>query len=476
MKRLSRKSMLSVFSVAVALLSGATLSAEQADSQPNVVFILIDDLGWADLRCYGNTFHESPHIDRLVAGGMRFTNAYAASPVCSSTRCSLMTGKYPATVGITDFIPGHWRPWEKLIVPPIKNELPLDEITIAEPLQAAGYATGYFGKWHLGGPAHYPHKQGFDVALVQQGSHFKTKLGGTREVQPPADAYLADVLTDEALRFIEDNRDRPFFVYLSHYAVHIPLMAKQDKIDKYERKARNQRTKYHPTYSAMIEHVDDSVGRVLDKLDELKLADNTLVIFFSDNGGLISRFDAQGETVGTNEPLRAEKGTVYEGGIREPLIVRWPGVVEPGSICVEPVTSVDFFPTIIDAAAAQQHATHEVDGVSLLPLLEQTSSLRREAIYWHYPHYHHMDPAGAIRAGSWKLIEHFDDGELELYNLADDISERKNLAGQLPGQAADLRRKLAAWRKSVGAKLPKTNPEYDPDRAHQWQRRPRPSK
>ncbi|MEQ8786951.1 MAG: sulfatase [Pirellulaceae bacterium] len=454
-------------------------AAAREKRPPNVLFILIDDLGWADLGCYGNKFHETPQIDGLAKQGMLFTDAYAASPVCSSTRCSLMTGKYSATVGITDFIPGHWRPWEKLVVPPIKHELPLEEVTLAEPLKAKGYATCYLGKWHLGGASHYPDKQGFDRTIVAGGGrHFGNALSGDVNMKLPQDEHLTDYLTDQALDFIDAHREQPFFVYLSHYAVHIPLEAKQTTIKKYEAKAKRMNEKQiapksHPTYAAMLENVDENVGRLLAKLDEWELADNTIVIFFSDNGGLIQRFDKAGPKVAPQDPLRDEKGTVYEGGIRVPMLVRWPGVVEPGSRCDEPVTSADFFPTLVEFAEAGPHARHEVDGKSLRPLLTQQGAFERDAIYFHYPHYHHMDPAGAIRAGDLKLVEHFDDGQLELFNLRNDLSESNDLAAEMPQQAKKLQQQLAAWRKRVGARMPTPNPDYDPAKAPQWGKRRR---
>ncbi len=448
-------------------------SLSAATRKPNIVFILIDDLGWADLSCYGNKFHQSPNIDRLAAQGMRFTDAYAAGAVCSPTRASLMTGKYPATLAITDFIPGHWRPWEKMIVPKIENQLPLKEKTIAEALRDVGYATMYLGKWHLGGRSHFPDRQGFDEALVQSGSHFGTRLVGTREVQLEPEEYLADRLTDEALAYIDAHQEEPFFLYLSHYAVHIPLQAKKPTIAKYEARKQSVNGKSHPTYAAMIEHVDESVGRILDRLDELGIADETLVIFFSDNGGLIQRFDGTGPIVSTNVPLRSEKGSLYEGGIRVPLIIRWPGIVPSGTTSGVPVSSVDLFPTMMDLADVKIDANHRIDGTSLKPLVTKTGPLRRNAIYWHYPHYHHMDPAGAVRAGDFKLIERYDNGELELYRLTDDIGEKRNLADQLPEKAAELRGLLTAWRKSVGARMPAPNPDYDAEKAHLWKRRPR---
>ncbi len=455
--------------LSVAQTSGAAARAQ--GDQPNFVFILIDDMGWPDLGCYGNRFHETPNADRLAAEGMRFTNAYAACPVCSPTRASILSGQYPARVGITDFIPGHWRPYEKLRVPINRQQyLPLENVTFAEALQTSGYTSGVFGKWHLGGRDHFPDKQGFDTMGVLQGSHKKFKL--FPETELPDDPYLSEVLTDEAESFIEANQDRPFCLCLHHYAVHIPLQARQRLIEKYENKAKPDAGVNNAIYAAMVEHVDDSVGRVLDKLDELKLSDNTVVVFFSDNGGLRQRFDGDGPIVSTNAPLRDEKGTLYEGGIRVPMMVRWPGVVEAGSTNSAPVTSVDIYPTFLDMAGASKPAEQTLDGESLVPLLAQSGELERDAIYWHYPHYHHSSPAGAIRQGRWKLIEFYDDGRLELYDLENDIGEQVNLAERDSARAQTMQRNLAAWRESVGAEMPRTNPDYDPARAHEWGRHP----
>lgn len=468
---------------AIALNTNTAVAADDAarGRPPNIVFFLVDDMGWSDPACYGNTFHETPNIDRFADEGMRFNNAYAACPVCSPTRASIMTGKYPATLNLTDFIPGHWRPWEKLVVPEMNMHLPPEEVTFAEALKKAGYASGAFGKWHLGGATHYPDKQGFDEFVVTGGRHFAPNFRYTanpelEESQQPRDGeYLADFLTRRAERFIGDHRDGPFVLYLSHYAVHIPLQAEAGLIAKYERKTPKPAGRVNnPIYAAMVEHVDRSLGRVLRKLDELSLADETVVIFFSDNGGLYKRFDGDGPAVMRNTPLRAEKGTLYEGGIREPLIVRWPGVVEPGSLCDVPVSSVDFFPTMVDIAGVKDRTGHAVDGVSLLPLLKQSGELDRSAIYWHYPHYHHTTPAGAVRAGDYKLIEYFDDGRMELYNLREDVGEERNLAETMPEKRRELAAMLAAWRKSVGARMPTLNPDYDPEKAALWKRRPRP--
>ena len=455
---------------ALALSISAVVAGEfpSKTSVPNIVLILIDDLGWADLGVYGNRFHETPNIDRMAREGMRFTDAYAACPVCSPTRASIVSGQYPAHVGVIDFIPGHWRPFEKLRVPSNRTQfLPLDVVTFAEALKPAGYTCGMIGKWHLGGRDYLPDKQGFDKALVCGGGrHFGN--GFTPRLEVDKKEYLSDVLTAEAEKFLAENRDRPFCLYLSHYAVHIPLQAVAQKIRKYEQKPKPAGGVNHPVYAAMVEHVDESVGRVLAKLDDLGLAENTVVFFFSDNGGLIQRFDGKGDVVTSNAPLRSEKGTVYEGGIREPFIVRWPGVVKPGSTCGVPVSSVDFYPTFLDIAGAKRPKGAVLDGESIIPLLKQTGTVARDAIYWHYPVYHHSTPAGAIRSGDWKLIEFFDDGRLELYNLREDIGETNNLAAAQPERAKQLREKLAQWRKSVDAAMPVANPDYEPARAQEW--------
>lgn len=450
-------------------LAAAGLLPERAfggsdQRKPNVIFILIDDMGWRDTGCYGSTFYRTPSIDRLSRQGMKFTQAYAACPVCSPTRASIMTGKYPARLHLTDWIAGHKFPYAKLKPAEFHLELPLDEITIAEALKPAGYATASIGKWHLGKEPFFPDKQGFDVNIggTHQGStpsHFDPYRLSTLPRREDGE-YLADRLTEEAEGFIEKNRDRPFFLYLAHYAVHTPLMAKQEKIAKYQARSRPTNKQNNAVYAAMVESVDESVGRIMAKLDELGLADDTVIFFMSDNGGVhISK-------ITSNAPLRAGKGTMYEGGIREPMIVRWPGKIKPGSRCEEPVVSTDFFPTILDMAGIRMKPDQAPDGLSLMPLLTQTGSLPRDTIYWHYPHYHPggTSPAGAIRCGDWKLIEYFEDGHVELYDLKNDLSETTDLAAQMPDKAEQLRAMLAEWRKSVDAPMPSPNPDYDPAR------------
>jgi len=431
--------------------------ATAGGKKPNFVFFLVDDLGWRDVGCYGTKFYETPHIDRLAAEGMRFTDAYAACPVCSPTRASILTGKYPARLHLTDWIAGHNQPNAKLRIPDWTKYLPLEEVTIAEALKPAGYATASIGKWHLGGEPYYPDKQGFDL-----------NVGGTAKGQPPryfspysiptlADGpkgeYLTDRLADEAEKFIEQNRDRPFFLYLPHFAVHTPIQGKEEITAKYAAKPPDGDQK-NATYAAMIESVDESVGCVMKKLDALGLADRTVVFFMSDNGGLAG--------VTSNAPLRAGKGTLYEGGIREPMIIKWPGVVRSGTTASTPVTSTDFYPTILEMAGLPLKPEQHVDGLSLVPLLKESGPLRRDTLYWHYPHYHRTTPAGALRHGDWKLIEYFEDGHVELYNLKEDLSETKDLAAAMPEKTHELQKMLAEWRRSVGAQMPATNPNYKP--------------
>ena len=422
-------------------------------------------MGWPDPACYGNRFNETPTIDMLCRQGMKFTDFYAATPVCSSTRCTIQSGQSSARVGITDFIPGHYRPFEKLIVPKIENELPQGIRTPGDLLKAAGYATAYFGKWHLGPePQRGPETCGYDVTARTLGPEFrawrKTKGAGPKQI---------DLLTDQTLWFIEQNHDRPFFVTLSHYAVHIRLEARKATITKYDQKAKPPEGVNNPVYAAMIEDLDTSIKRILDRLTELGLDDHTLVVFTSDNGGLRKIYTGVGELVSSNAPLRDEKGTLYEGGIRVPLIVRWPGVVPAGTVCHEPTTTIDLLPTFCQAAGADLPADQPLDGSSLIPLWQNPqASLDRDAIYFHYPHYHHSRPAGAIRAGDWKLIEFFDGTPVELYNLKEDLSETTNVANEHPELVQRLQQQLARWRKQVGARMPTPNPNYDPARAAIW--------
>jgi arylsulfatase A-like enzyme len=460
----------SVFGIAAGMaLSAAVCAAAAAPPKVNIVFILIDDLGWADVGCFGSKYYETPNIDRLAAQGMRFTDAYAACPVCSPTRASIMTGKYPARLHLTDWIPGEGdSPSHALRVPQWTQFLPLAEVTVAGALRSAGYATASIGKWHLGGPAYYPEHHGFDLNVAgtsagQPASYFWPYEGKSHTVAGLKAAgregeYLTDRLTGEAEKFVAANKGRPFFLYFAHYAVHMPLQAKPAVLAKYRAKppcgGQN-----NPTYAAMIESVDDSVGRIQHALQSLGIDRRTLIVFMSDNGGLWPMSTS-------NAPLRAGKGYPYEGGIREPLIVKWPGTTRPGATCGVPVSSVDFFPTLLEIAGVKRPA--DIDGRSLVPLLKQTGPVERKALYWHYPHYwggNRVRPFGAVRAGDWKLIEFYEDMRVELYNLRDDVGETRDLAQDKPAKAAEMRELLRTWRKSVAAQMPAPNPRYHPGEA-----------
>ena len=442
-------------------------------SKPNFVFILIDDLGWADVGCFGSKFYETPNIDRFASQAMRFTDAYAACPVCSPTRASIMTGKWPARLHITDWIAGEGnKPSNKLRIPDWQKYLPLTETTIAKALKSAGYTSAAIGKWHLGGPDYYPEHHGFDVNVAggdigHPGSYFwpfvgrgkkeNNRVPGLAAAGGKEGEYLTDRLTDEAEKFIAANKDKPFFLYFAHYAVHTPLMAKPDKLAKYEAKKPVDEQK-NATYAAMIESVDDSIGRILRQLETLGLAENTVVVFTGDNGGLWPLSTS-------NAPLRAGKGFPYEGGIREPLIVKWPGVTKPGATCSVPVSSIDYFPTLLEIAGVPLPG--KVDGLSFVPLLKQAGVPARDALYWHYPHYWggvppRVRPFGAVRADDWKLIEFYEDMNVELYNLKDDLGEKHDLAKEQSAKVEELRAKLHQWRESVGAQMPTPSPNYTP--------------
>ncbi len=456
------------FTLVLALAVGApVLAADEkvttAGRPPNIIHILIDDMGWTDLGCMGSDLYETPNIDRLAAQGVRFDNAYSACTVCSPTRAATMTGRYPARLHVTDWIHGSNRPKAKLKIPDWTQYLPDAEVTLAEALKPAGYVSACVGKWHLGdGPEHYPTTQGFDVNVAGYGagsapSHFSPYKIPTLEDGPPGE-YLTDRLTTEACQFIAANRDRPFLLYLPHYTVHTPIQAKRPLIEKYRQKIKPGMRHTNATYAAMIESLDEGVGRLLSTLEAEGIADRTIVVFTSDNGGLMQ----PGHST-VNVPLRVGKGSAYEGGIRVPLIIKWPGVTPAGSVCHEPVVSIDFLPTYLEIGAAPRR--DDVDGRSLAALLRDPSArLDREAIYWHYPHYHPggATPYGAVRARDWKLIEFYEDNHVELYNLAADIGETKDLAGSLPEKAEALRGQLHDWRQSVAAQMPTPNPDYDP--------------
>ena len=457
--------------------------------RPNIVFILIDDLGWRDLSCYGSTFYETPVLDGLAERGMRFTDAYAASPVCSPTRASILSGKYPARVGVTDWIGSATR--GRLLEPPYTHCLPLEEKCLAAALREGGYATWHVGKWHLGGRAYYPENHGFDVNVggcdwgaPPQGYFSPWGIPTLRD--GPAGQYLTDRLTDEAIGLIRgQDRGRPFFLYMSHYAVHTPIQALPQDLSKYEAKVKASgldrvktfeegeffpsESKRHrrvvrrlvqsdPAYAAMVENLDWNTGRLLQALRDAGQADDTIVLFTSDNGGLAT---AEGSPT-CNRPLAEGKGWMYEGGTREPLIVHWPGVTEGGTLCPTPVTSPDFYPTILEMAGLDPLPQQHVDGASMVPLLQGRQADRERALFWHYPHYGNQggSPACSMRLGDFKLIEFFEDGRRELYNLRQDIGEDRDLAAADPQRAGSMQRMLADWRQSVDARLPMPNPDW----------------
>ncbi|MGD9644841.1 MAG: sulfatase-like hydrolase/transferase [Pirellulales bacterium] len=435
--------------VAIVALAGSLAPTRAADTRPNIVLIFADDLGITDLGCYGRGDHHTPYLDRLATQGMRFTCAYTAQPICSPSRAALMTGKCPARLNLTNYLPGRAdAPTQRVLQPRIEGQLPLEEVTLAELLKQAGYATGLFGKWHLGGPGFTPQDQGFDVAVSPPATNKPTlEAGGKGEF----------AITAAASKFIEDCRDRPFFCYVPHNNPHIPISAAPELVEK-------NRDAFHPGYAAMIETIDEAVGRLMAKVDELGLTDRTIFIFTSDNGGL-HVLEFPGTPATYNRPFRAGKGYVYEGGLREPLIVRWPGVVAAGSECETPVVLTDLVPTLLLAAGIDPAKTvGPLDGVSLLPLLHGERLPPRQ-LYWHFPNYTNQGgrPAGAIRDGDWKLVEQFEDGSVELYNLAQDPGEAHDLATSEPSRAADLRDQLARWRASVGARMPTPNPQFDAD-------------
>jgi arylsulfatase A-like enzyme len=462
------------------------LGGDRPQAQPltNVVLILADDLGWSDLGCYGADLHETPALDRLASGSVRFTQAYAAS-VCSPTRATLLTGRHYARLGIST-----WResapvpPKDKKLLPPMSvADLPWREITLAEVFQSAGYRTALVGKWHLGNATHYPETQGFDVNVggtlwgaphsyfypyrAKGSQRFDGELRYVPHLENGQEGeYLTDRLTEEALRFIDQSGEKPFFLYLAHHAPHSPIQAKADKVAKYQSKVSPTGHHQNATYAAMVESLDESVGRVLDRLQERGLADRTLVIFLSDNGGHIGQF--AGQRVNNNHPLRSGKGSMYEGGIRVPLLIRAPGI-QGGTTTDEPVYVADLYPTLLEWTGlsdeklwAEKGEKRVLDGLSLGPILRDPKGrLEREALYFHFPHYYPTtDPVGAIRERDWKLIEYFEGPKVELYHLSEDPTETTDLAVQDPVRARQMQERLSAWRTEVRAPMPTPNPAF----------------
>ena len=490
---------------------------------PNIVFFLVDDLGWSDVGCFGSEFYETPNIDQLAKEGVKFTNAYAACHVCSPTRASILTGKYPARLNLTDWLPGRRDfPFQRLKNVEINQHLPEAEITIAEKLKELDYATGIFGKWHLGRKPSDPTAHGFDIHLPDVPSNWRTFHGpfGMKTFESKKGDYLTDRITDEALTWIESNKDKPFFLYMSHFAVHDPIEGRADLVEKYRKKLAAQKKSDKPDFvlegnpdgfddlsdeeladlikldefsrhgvlpqrmikvrqkqeniefAAMVESVDQSLGRIVSKLEELGIGEETIIIFFSDNGGMSvmnvgnpSRSvaeDAIDKAYSTSSlPLRGAKGWLYEGGVRVPMIVKWPGQSKAASVVAEPVISTDFYPSILEMIG-QQGGTP--DGKSFAAALKG-ERFERGPVFWHFPHYsnHGMQsPAAAIRDGDFKLIEYFENGSVQLFNLAEDIGEKQNLAESNEAKADELLKKLHDWQESVGAKMMEDNPEYDP--------------
>ncbi len=479
-------------------------SPEQTQTQPemsNFLFILVDDMGWTDAGCFGSSFYETPHLDRLAEQGMKFTNAYAACPVCSPTRASIMTGKYPVNHGITDWIPGRQKYYPKedqfKFVSGSVNfnqNMDLEEFTIAEALKEAGYKTHFAGKWHLGKEKYYPEYQGFDFNIG--GTHKGGPYGnggyfypfGAPGVPGEEGDFLTNKLTEFTCDFMRQNRDTCFFAYLSFYTLHNPIMAPDSLVKKYRKKAKKlgytdeqrfdrdrdwmkqwsqakhgdfkvRRVQDNPVYAAMVEIMDNNIGLLMKTLQDNNLDDNTIVIFTGDNGGLST---SEGSNT-CNLPLRAGKGWLYEGGIREPTIIKWPGVTKPGSISGALVTSTDYYPTMLEMANLPLRPDQHIDGKSLVSVLKGNKQEDR-TIFWHYPHYSNQggEPGSAVRDGDYKLIDWFEKDSLELYNLRENIGETKNLAKENPEKTKELKTKLDNWRNTVNAKFPKPNPDYEP--------------
>ncbi|MBI5802633.1 MAG: sulfatase [Verrucomicrobia bacterium] len=475
--------------LAVAALLVALLTVPAAEpahaSKPNIVLILADDLGWADLACYGADLHETPHLDQLARDGVRFTQACAPAPVCSPTRAALLTGKAPARLHITIWAEGSLKgpTNRKLLQAASLHDLPHAETTLAKHLQAAGYLTALVGKWHLGDANHAAETHGFDINIG--GTHwgapttfFWPYRGAGRfgtefryvphlEFGQPGE-YLTDRLTDEALRVVDRAAaaKQPFFLYLAHHAPHTPVEAKPADVTHFKEKLRPGMKHQNPTYAAMVRSLDESVGRVRARLRERGLERNTIFIFTSDNGGYIGTSTHEGRTIPVtdNSPLRSGKGTCYEGGLRVPLIVDWPGVTPAGARCDEPVVLTDLFHTLTVAAGLGAPAGSVPDGLDLSALLRKPDTkLGRDALFFHYPHYYHAPPStpvSAVRAGNWKLLEFFEDQRVELFNLKDDPGESRDLAKQMPDKTAELLQRLRDWRETVGAQMPAPNPDH----------------
>ena len=441
------------------------VEAQEAAQPPNVLFILVDDMGWRDLGVYGNNIHETPNIDKLASEGMRFTDGYAACPVCGPTRASILSGKFPSRTGYTH----NWLPPDnvELFNHGMPTDRPafmkLEETTLAEAQRAGGYQTAFVGKWHLGTEPYYPQRQGFDVNVA--GNHWGQPFEGyfspyqmKHLENGPEGEYLTDRLTSEAIRVMDgfSRKDKPWLMYMSYYTVHSPFHAKAEKVKKYREKARKAKLEnFNAEYAGMVESLDENVGRLLQWLDEKKLRKDTIIVFTSDNGGF--------HKATHNRPLNGYKGELYDGGIRVPWIIQWPGVTKRGSVCSQPVISTDFYPTLLEMTGQALRPEQHRDGVSLVPMLKGDRNFNRGPIIWHYPHYlprHFAEPGSAIRVGDWKMIQYYEDGRQELYNLKDDIGESDNLAKHMPEKTAAMKARLDAKLKEQGAKIPTPDPNY----------------
>jgi arylsulfatase A-like enzyme len=468
----------------VALAGSGCTTVTEPRRLPNIVLVLVDDLGWTDLGCQGSDFYETPSVDSLAGQGIRFSQAYSGCPVCSPSRAQLMTGRNQARLPFTGHITAilrHRYPEKGRIIPPEDYmHIPLEEVTIAEALKPAGYVSASIGKWHLGiGEEYWPEAQGFDLNVAgwthgSPPSYFYpyTRPGSDWNAAIPTlqggqeGEYLTDRLTDEAIRFVRENDDRPFFLYLSFYSVHTPLQAPAELIRKYEEKRPEGAPHSNPVYAAMIEKVDTNVGRLIETLDELALADDTVVIFTSDNGGAVrdspNTSTPTPDVITSNQPLRSGKGYLYEGGIRVPLIMRWPGNIQPNSVSNRIVANCDLYATIVDLVGEQAQPGSNLDGESLLPTLRGRDVDRKEALYWYHPHYSRR-PGAAMRVGDWKLIEFYDPPSIELYNLSEDLGEQSNLATEMPDRANELLQRLRQWIEDSGTELYTLNPDYEPE-------------
>lgn len=454
--------------------------SKEEKKQPNFVFILVDDLGWADVKCnFPESFYDTPNIDKLAENGVRFTNAYSANPVCSPTRAALMTGKHPNRVGITDWIPGSDPKNRPLLGTKDRDELALEEITLAEKLKEKGYKTGFIGKWHLGNEGYFPENQGFDINIG--GHHKGSPPGGyyspyknPKLPDGPEGEYLTDRLTTESIKFIAENKENPFFLYLAFYTVHTPIQAAKKHLEKYEAKREKLKLEEVPhkkegdgwtkmvqenaAFASMVAAMDENVGKVLAALKEQGLDKNTWVIFTSDNGGLSTLTRKNAPT--NNGPLRAGKGWCYEGGIRVPLIITGPDIIEQGRVEEQPAISMDYFTTILNLAEIEHDSN---DGANLAPLLTEKKSINRDELFWHYPHYHGSawKPGSALRKGDWKIVVHYENNKTELFNLVLDPEEINDIAENNSEKVNELKTILDRKLAESNAKFPIFNPGYE---------------